>query len=199
MCWGLVIASIPVALMWLGNTRRNELRRLDEERQQRVLDYAQDHVSKKVTWTKWPSEYEGDIFKLEKTEFETTSDEGLILRYDHSRITSLIANIMCRDNVFFSVHVNLRVLWTIALGVATALVSQYVLVRCGKNDCTDDDFKEEVEQISNVFKELKNVSSIFTPMLALFLGFYMSFAVSRNQSGTDDTGGERSVGDLSKL
>ena len=128
MCWGLVIASIPVALMWLGNTRRNELRRLDEERQQRVLDYAQDHVSKKVTWTKWPSEYEGDIFKLDKTNFEATSDEGVILRYDRSKITSLIANIMGRDNVFFSVQVNLRVLSTIVLGVCTALLSQYFLV-----------------------------------------------------------------------
>jgi hypothetical protein len=194
LSWGIVISSIPVALMWLGHTRRNQLRRLDEERQQRVLDYAQDNVSKKVTWTKWPSEYEGDIFKLDKTNFEATSDEGVILRYDRSKITSLIANIMGRDNVFFSVQVNLRVLSTIVLGVCTALLSQYFLVRCGRNECTEDEFKADVEEIAHVFKELKNVSYIFTPMLALFLGFYMSFAVSRNSEWLNDAIGGVWVG-----
>ena len=67
-------------------------------------------------------------------------------------------------------------------------------VRCGRNECTEDEFKADVEEIAHVFKELKNVSYIFTPMLALFLGFYMSFAVSRNSEWLNDAIGGVWVG-----
>ena len=119
----------------------------------------------------WPSQYEGDVWKLEKGEScgENFSNEGNLISYGR-RISTWTGNLTCRDNVFFSEDLNTRILVNVLLGVTVALIAQYYFrLENGEWD------KREIDHIS---KEVYLLLSILQPVLALFLGFYIAFMVT---------------------
>ena len=164
-------------MLWIGNNRREALKRSDEQRLKRSIAYMESH---NTSVDEWPSKNEGDIWKLETRSNLTFSNEGNLVQY---RPSNAVWDAMCNtDNIFFSADINKRILVIIAIGTVTGGCAELLIKR-------KDDGHLDLNEEKSLFTQLSDLLSVFTPLVALFLGFYVSFMVQRHVSQWGDMAG----------
>jgi hypothetical protein len=176
---GVLVATPPAINFAVGVSRRASLAKLDKERGKRVKEFAKPFVKSQSTGTMWPSEYNGPIKGTIEHPFMGISDEGTLLHYSASQVTTIYGTFADKDGVFFSYNLNLRLITNIFIGIGTAVISQLVFAHVAESKETEG--KAEVWEVDHVFEQLGSINSVLEPALALFLSFYVSFMIGRNR------------------
>jgi hypothetical protein len=185
---GVLVATPPAINFILGINRRAFLEKKDKERAKRVTDFAKPFVEKSATGTMWASDYNGPIKQTWDTPYLAFSDEGTILTYSSSKVTTISGTFADKDGVFFSYNLNLRLITNIAIGITAAVVTQLLWNQVAKSGTEESD--AEKWEMDHIFKQLEAISGVLEPALALFLSFYISYMIGRNREyGVDAVGG----------
>lgn len=183
---GALLTALPLGMLKSGMTRRKLLQELDEKRAERVREKAKQFVQDKSTPKMWPSEYNGDLKGTVNHPYANISDEGTMIQYDPSKITTLTAVWQDADGIFFSYNLCVRIITNVTIGIGAS-----VLMLLAFSDVADGggDGKQEKWELDHLFKQLKTVSGVLQPALALFLSFYVSYMIARNKDYNSDAGG----------
>jgi hypothetical protein len=185
--WGCGCISLPTILFFVGKQRRAILEVQDKGRHQRVLAHASARKTNTYAELKekgilWPSEIEGDIYNMSRSSTETVSSEGALVSYQTSKFSWMNA-LLCVDSIFFDPDLNKRVLTNVVIGLTLGIIVIFAM----KKDCTEGpkcvghyDQEWDLVEVGHIIKECSAMLNILAPMLALFLGFFISFMVTRH-------------------